>query len=208
MCTGLEIAGLALAAAGTATSMTAAKQAQSRMEGTIQSQLAAQRGFQQQATPLFQRSLEESSPANVGRQISAGEQSAADLYTKLRSLPMGQSALPQDTQSQLRTEQTIKQQQGAQAGLQGYQASNLSQWLKDLETQNRLGVISNLSQSSAQTTPYMLSAAQNSTANLAGLGSLLGTGGSLLGMYGALGQYLKPQPKPTQSAPTGAFPWP
>jgi len=205
---GAEVAalvGVAASAAGTGLSMAGAAESRDRMNRTIEQQLAAQQQFQRQASPVFQQSLQESTPQRVQSQIDLGSQSASEMYNRLRSLPTGTSSLPTDDRTQSQTQQKIQQQQGAQAGLQGYQASSLAQWLKDLETRNQLGIISNLSQGQANITGPLLNYAQQAGAGLAGVGSLLGTGGSLLGMWGALksGQQQQGSPghPPTDNSP-------
>ena len=207
MCTGAEAAaaasiiGAATAAAGTGVSIDAAREARDRMEQQLRGQLAKQTDFQRQATPLFQASLAESTPTAAREQIGRGESEAAQLYRQLQAVPGSSAASPlaENALVNARTQQQIGQQNRAQAALQGYRNFSLQQWLKDQQARENLGIVSNLSQSSAALTPYLLQGAQNSTQNLAAVGSLLGTAGSLAGVYGSLYPYLQNQ----QGTPQG-----
>ncbi len=98
-----------------------------------------------------------------------------------------------------RTQARIGQSNQAQATLQGYGNLTLQQILANQRAQQNLGVISGLASSRSEITPYLLQGAQQKGQNLAAVGSLLGTAGSLAGVYGGLYPYLnapKPQPSP------------
>jgi hypothetical protein len=195
------VAGLAASAAGTGLSMAGAAKAQDAMEKQIQNQIAYQQSLQARATPVFQRSLQESSPEQVGRQMKQGEDQANALYRDVQSLPLGSALSPisEGQQRDTRTRDVIAAQNQAQAGLQGVSGMQSQQWLKNAEAQNQLGVFSNLANSSSQATPYLVQLAGHAGDSLAGLGSLMSTAGTLGAMYGAskggLGSIVKPKGK-------------
>lgn len=188
MCTGAEVAvigGALASAAGTGVSLSAASAARSRMDQTLRNALVQQEGFQRQATPLFEQSLAQSTPLAVQRQLGEGAAGAGELYRNIQNLPLGTSSLPFDAG---RTRPVIEQANRAQAAVQGFGNFSLQQWLKDLEARNRLGLVGGLSRGAAGTVPFQIQSAQNSTADMAALGSLLSTAGSLAGVYGATQQ--------------------
>jgi len=188
-----SVIGAALAAAGTGVSIANARATSERMNEVVRQQLAKQDVFQRQATPIFEKSLGESSPSAARGQLAQGSEDASSIYRQLAQLPASTASSPiqEDKLINARTQAQIGQQQGAQATFFFYGNFNLQQWLKDQEARRNLGVISGLSSSQAATTPYLLQGAQNQGQNLAAVGSLLGTAGSLAGVYGTLYPYLQ-----------------
>ena len=86
--------------------------------------------------------------------------------------------------SQARQNATNAAGQQANANLQGYSNYGFQQGLKDLSANSQLGLIGNQARSAESVLPYELQSAANADSGLASLGSLLGTAGSLAGLYG------------------------
>lgn len=192
----LPLIGLAISAAGTGVGMAANAKAKQRMDAQLTSALQRQDSFAAQGSQAFKKSLGMSDADTAKKNVQEGQTAAQQLYERVQALPQG-SALPapQDATVDARTQQQISLANLASAGLQGYPNMSLQQWLNNQNTQNQLGVISNLSNNAASIVPYQLQGAQASTADMAALGSLLGTGGSLLGMYGATAGVGQPKTK-------------
>jgi len=197
------IAGLALSAAGTAVSIANAKATQRRMNDIVGDQIGAAEGFQAQATPEFQRSLGATGAEATKRALAIGEQQALREYGEVAGLPAtAASPILSDTLVNARTQARIGQSQQAQAALQGYNNATLQQILANQRAQQNLGVISGMASSRSAITPFLLQGAQQQGQNLAAVGSLLGTAGSLAGIYGQLYPYLNPPPA-TGQPPAG-----
>lgn len=195
------IAGLALTAAGTATSIAAAKNTQRRMNDIVRDQIAAAEGFQQQATPEFQRSLGASGAEATKRALSVGEQEALRGYQDIAGIPTtAPSPILSNAIIDAQTQARIGQSQQSQAILQGYNNATLQQILANQRAQQNLGVISGLAGSRSAITPFLLQGEQQRGQNMASVGSLLGTAGSLAGVYGQLYPYLQ---QPGQQPPVG-----
>ena len=205
---GIEtIAGLALSAAGAGVGIANARATQERMNEVVKQQLQSAEGFQQQATPEFQKSLGATGAEASKRAIVAGSQEALQGYKDVASLPETTAASPilSDALVNARTQARVGQSQQANAALQGYQNLTLQQFLANQRAQQNLGVIGGLAGSRAAITPYQLQGEQNRGQQLASVGSLLGTAGTLAGVYGQLYPYLNPPPAqpPAQKGPTG-----
>jgi hypothetical protein len=168
------IAGLALSLAGAGTQEVASSNAQDAMNGVTQNEINQQNQFAQKGKQVFQQSLGQSTPAAANKQIQQGTQQAANSITQAQAVP-------------------LSAQESARQGLSNSAASNyygqsnypLQQYLKDLSANSQLGVIGNQSAQVARNFPVYLQQAQQSQNGLAGIGSLLGTAGGLLGMYSA-----------------------
>lgn len=198
------IAALALTAAGTGLSMAAAKRTQREMNEVVKQQLAASEDFQRQATPEYQKSLGASGSRAATQALAEGEREALSGYQAVQSLPPTTSPSPllSDSLTDVRTRANIGQANQAQAALQGYGNMALQSWLAQQGAQQNLGVISNLASSQARITPFLLANAQQKGQDMAAIGSLLGTAGSLAGVYGQLSPYLNPSPgNPPAAAP-------
>lgn len=190
---GIAALGALASLAGTGVSIAAARQARDRMNDVVRQQLQAAQGFQEQATPEFGRSLGSSGAVSARRDLVGGEQTALQGYRDIQGLPPTTAPSPflGDSLVNVRTRARIDQANEAQAALQGYQNLALQQALANQRAQQNLGVISGLAGSRAEITPYLLQGAQQQGQNLAAVGSLLGTAGSLAGVYGQLYPYLK-----------------
>lgn len=190
-----EIIGLALAAAGAATSMSAASSAKSNMNKEALAQLKLQEDFKKQAKPVYEESLRLGSP-DVARQVAAEGASAAEgRYKAVAGTPGGTSPLPVDEQ---RVQGIVGPQRQAYAQQQGYSDVALQQWLKNQQASSQLGVISNLASSASGNSGILTQLAGQKSAGQAGLGSLLSTAGNLAAIYGGVNQRraLSTQPTP------------
>jgi len=165
------------------------------MNQVANSELAAQNQFAKQGQGVLANSISKSTPQTYQQQQGIGAKAAEDAYQGLQANKPGQLAL---TGSQINpntqaaaTENNLVQgrvnnQNQAAANLQGYNQAGLSQNLKDISADTQLGQIGTFAQQRANLLPLQLQAAQNSQSGLSGIGSLLQTGGGLLGLYGAI----------------------
>ncbi len=193
----LAAIGTIASAAGTGISIANARATQQRMNDIVNRQTQAAQEFQRQATPEFEKSLGASGAEASRRALDVGQGAALAGYQGLHSLPptSAPSPLLSDALVNARTTARIGQSDQAQAALQGYGNLASQQFLANQRANQNLGVISGMAGSRSAITPYLLQGAQNQGQNLAAVGSLLGTAGSLAGVYGGLYPYLQ-TPKP------------
>lgn len=190
------IPALAASALGTGLSMTASSEESSAANQAAQNEVALQDQFAKQGKNVFEQSLSQSTPQAVKSQMQQGQQEALQNYAQLAQqggLPgqgLSQPANASAEQSQA-TENAIvggKVGQGQQASsaLQGYGASDVAQWLKDLQAKTQLNQIGTFAQQNENTLPLQLQQAMSSQSTLAGIGSLLSSVGGLGSLYGAV----------------------
>lgn len=194
MCSGLEVAGLLASVAGSGLGVAGSIGEKNAMNSATANELARQQNYAKQGQQVFQDSLNQSTPDAVKHQMDAGQQQALQEYQKLQSQPVpfgvGSGSLNPNlgnvgTQNAL-VGARVGQQNSANAALQGYGTSDVAQSIKDLSARSQLGQIGNFSQSSENVLPLELQAAANKNATMKGIGSLLGTAGGLVSLYGAL----------------------
>lgn len=185
------LAALALTGAGAGTQLYAQNKAQGAMEDATQSELRRQREYQTKADQVFRQGLRQSESGTAEQQIAQGQKQALDA-TRSASLP--RLALPTTTNRPGQTTgnqanvsyvgQDARNTMGslANANLKGYGNYGVQQGLGNMDINNRLGVINNMSQRSQAVLPFELEQARNSQAMLQSLGSLLGTAGMLTGI--------------------------
>lgn len=187
------LAALALTGAGAGLGVDASIGERNAMNNAVNQQLAAQQGFQKQATPVFQQSLGASTPQAMQGQQQAGQQQAAAATRNAALQPLASPSLPFSnpaTNISYQGQQAKNaQQQGASAALRGYSNIGLQQALKDLSANSQLGLIGNQARSSASVFPYLLQGASQSRSGEASLGSLLGSLGTLTGLGSAAGLF-------------------
>lgn len=186
---------LLISALGTGLSMTANTEEQNSANKAAENEINLQNQFAQQGKNVFENSLSQSTPQAVQKQINQGQQTAANQYAALQSQGLPGASLntesnPQPQQSQA-TENAqvgakIGQQNAASAALQGYNASDVAQYIKDLQAKTQLGQIGTFAQQSENTLPAQLQQALQSQSTLSGIGSLLSSLGNLGGIYGAI----------------------
>lgn len=180
MCTGLELAGLAATVAGTGISMASSAKAQRAMNQQALSALAAQEGFQRQATPIQKQALQDVGAAQTQRRLSDVVQQTRPIYDQVAAGSQGRSVLPVDN---VRANQVISQSRDAAAANSAYSDVALQNWIKQQRAGQQLGVISNLANSQASMAPVLTQLAGQKSANMAAVGSLLSTAGGLANIY-------------------------
>lgn len=188
MCTGIEVAsliGVATAAAGTGVSMKASADARSASNKVIENSLLQQQQFQKEASPLFQQSLAGSTANEANRNIQTGADESRSLYNTISKVPQnsGTSPLPVDEQ---RLAGQVSQSRENAAQAQGYANMGFQNWLRNQNAFRNLNVISGLASSAAAPTATLAQLAQQKSAGLAGIGSLMSTAGNLAAIYGGL----------------------
>lgn len=183
--------GTALAAAGTGVSMAGAAQSRKAMNQQVVAGLKRQEQYQKEATPIFNQSLEDSSREKFDAARRAGEAQAQAGYEEQGALPGDKNPLPTDAS---RAKLQTKQSRATAAAGEGYREGFANQGTKNMEANRRLGVISGLAGGSAQTTGILTTLASQKGADMAGIGSLLSTAGSLAAMYGAVNSAKAPPP--------------
>lgn len=185
---GLETAiALALAAAGTGVSVAGQRRQQRDMNDALRASLAEQDEYQRKTTPIVEQNIEASGSGPAMSDISMGAQNAAELYRRLQALPVsGEPSPVTDQIVQTGLNERVNRANLAQAGLQGYNEQAFQQWLRNQNVGNQLNVLTNFSRGSAATTPYRIQNAQQRGQDLAAIGSLLSTAGTLGGIYSAV----------------------
>jgi hypothetical protein len=188
--------GIALSAAGAGYSVYSSIQAANEQEDIIKRQIAQQEEYQKQATPLFEESVSGSGADKVAAAKNAAKASAAEAYRRATQMPVSTSTARNTLSpvNQGRLDAETEQAIGASAELQGFQSALSDQGLNNAEVARQLGVISNLSASSAQTTPYLTNLAAMNGAQGQAIGSAFTTLGGLTGMYGALNRAASANP--------------
>ncbi len=174
-----EIIGLALAAAGTGVGIAGARQSAKAMNNQVKAGLEQQEAYQKRSTPFFEQSLAatEKTPESMAAAEARAQQtySQAEFSDKIR-LPVDKERAALETRTTRRT--------AAQG--QAYRGAKNDWQLTDANSQANLGVISRLAGDSVQTNNILTSLAGNRGADMASMGSLLSTAGSLAAMYGAI----------------------
>lgn len=184
------IAGLAASLIGAGLSASAASSEQNAQNNAVKQELLRQQGFAQQGQKVFANNLAASTPQATQSGIQTGANQAANAVQLARAVPLslGQSvSIPgQDSYSQATSARTALSDQ-ANAANQGYNQFAVQQALRNLLSNQQLGVIGQASQSSGGILPYEVQQAGQSSAGQAGLGSLLSSLGGVLGLGAASG---------------------
>lgn len=185
------LVGLALAGVGAGISEKASSDERDSMNNVMNQEQAQQQQYQKQATSVFNNSLANSTPAKANQQIGQGANQALQEYTKLQASPLSSAtsplglSTPQGAIVNSATQANRALQNQSAAGLQGYNNWNTQQNVSNTLSNANLGLISGQAQQAAAYLPQELSLAQNSEQGLAGLGSLLGSAGQLVGVGSA-----------------------
>lgn len=181
------IIGAIASLAGTALSYKAASDSRSAMNKTQQDTLDYLAGQQKKGTDVVTQAVQNAGAKTGQQQIQQGASDLATQYAKVQSAPTSTSSTGSSSGDlSVRDKAETTNASGAQAKLGGYSNFSLQQWLNQLNSANQLGVINNQSRTATSTLPIQLAAAQQSGANLAGLGGLLSGAGGALGTYGAV----------------------
>ncbi len=174
--------GLALAAAGTGVSVAAANKSRRAMNDQVSAGIRRQEAYQKQATPIFNSSLEESGVDRFGKTAREAEGQALGDYEQSSLVPDGTNPLPVDND---RLKLQVARSRTVAARGEGYQEGFNKIGLGNADARNQLAVISRLAAGSAANTGILTQLAGSSGADMAGIGSLLSTAGSLASLYGA-----------------------
>lgn len=195
------IAALGLGLGGAGVDMYANNQVRNKMNSDTSAELARQKQYQNQASNVFDQSLNKSTPQAANQQIGQGQQQLAGLINQVQGVPLSAS-MPSfgDTNSQT---QQAKQGMSNKAAstLGGYGNFGLQQNIKDLQANSQLGLISGQARQSANVLPYELQQAQNSEQGLQSIGSLM----SMAGMLAGLGGMMMPAGAALPASQTGAW---
>lgn len=212
------LVGLGLAAAGTGLEMAGAKKAQGAENDQVAQELLRQKGYQQQATGVFNQSAGQSTSENAQKQMADSAQGSQSQYAQLQASPLNQqsaSIAAQDPVTQARTQALIGQANTVQARLGGYGQWETNQQVKNLLAANQLGIIGGNAAQSARINPYEVQQASHAGDTMAGIGKLLGLAGSAVGAGGGLwsglatsaagigGQVMAPQQSSMPASPYG-----
>lgn len=182
---GLELlAGLGLSLAGTGLGIAASQQDQSVMNAKVSDELTRQQGYQQKANQAFQASAGQSGADTTKATLDQGAAQQKSLYQSLQSPSLGTGTASLDPVTQAATNASIGASNDARSKLSSYGGLDLQNYLRNLGTSQKLGVIGNQAQQSEGVLPYEIQQAGHSGDMLAGVGSGLSALGSLAGLYG------------------------
>lgn len=179
--------GAALSAAGAGAQIAGASESRSAMNSTMDAFSAREKGLQKKGDTLVQNSLADSTLKASQDQMAQGEKTALDNYSKLEATPLASGSFGAVNPSDPLQSGRISQSNQANANLQGLSEYQLQQHIKDVLTGAQLGVIGGFAQQNAGVLPYQLQDASQAGAGLSGIGSLLGTAGSLAALGGGMG---------------------
>lgn len=191
-CSGLEIAALALAAAGTGASIYGGQQAREAMDDKTRAELLRQRGYEKENKATFAESLKGATPESAKQQIDSGEAKALAEYEKQAAIPIaatsGLSVAPAANQA-VDTERNAgfgRLIGRPNATMQGFNNYTLQQFIKNAMANRQLGVTGHLSQSSQDVLPLELQGAAHAGDTMQGIGSILSALGGVAGVAGGL----------------------
>lgn len=181
--------GAALSAVGAGTQLAASSKAKGQMTDVMNAQQAEQRKLRQQGSEVFDKSLALSTPDAAKQQIGQGQDAYRTAAQNTLAVPLG---LPNNATTS--TDAAANQARAslgadAMANYAGYGQLGQEQSIKDRAAQSQLGVINSQSQYANSLLPGELTAAQHSYDGLSGIGSLLGTAGTLTGLANAAGLF-------------------
>lgn len=196
-CTGIEeaalIGGLALSAAGTGTSIAAGQQQKNQMNAATEADLQAQQQYQKQGQSLLNENIAKSTAPVAQSNVDTGTQQTSDAYSKVNAVPLTSSAGNSAIGSGQTSNNIVGQDAKAQtqlsnslaAPLQGYNDWQVGQWINNLQTNTALNQLNTNAANRNSVLGLQMNDAQSDAAGLGGIGSLLGTTGGLLSLYGA-----------------------
>lgn len=187
--------GLALSAAGTGVGAVANANTARAENNTVNDELNAQRLLQQKSTNIFNQNLNQgNSAADANSQIGATQAAQNKNYAALNAQPAtgGQSPVSIDPVVQARADASTQQQGNNSAKLQGYSQWGVNQAIQNMLAGQQLGLVNNQSQQLASTLGPRLQQAGQAYSGLSGVGSLLGTLGSAVGVGGSVAGWGQP----------------
>jgi hypothetical protein len=174
-------------AAGAGLQISAANNETNAMNSAEQQALAQQQQFTKEAVPDVTKNVTASAPASVTSQIQQGAADQLAKYSQLQQQPQttAPSATPTNRVVSAGSGATVNAANQAAAKLAGYGTWENAQNIANQNVANKLGVINTESAGWGQVLPSVLSQAQGSAAQTAGIGSLLGSAGGIAGTYAA-----------------------
>lgn len=171
--------------AGTGLSIAGQEESKSAMNDAAQAELTRQQGYGKKGQGVFQESLAKSTPGAARQQMQQGQQQALNEYAKVQDvpssvMPSGSADPTADKVVQARTGMSNQ----ASAGMQGYNAFDVAQLIKDLQARTQLGQIGSFAGASEGVLPLEMQQASQKGSTLSGVGGILNSLGGL-GMMGA-----------------------
>jgi hypothetical protein len=188
----LALVPLALAVAGTAVSVAGQQKAARATAAARSKSVQQQKTLQRQADQVFNKSLDDSTPANANAEMAAGKQARMSVWNDLKSAttPIA-SALPatQTTTSNPTGAATARSAGGANAlnnlnanakATEGsYQDWNTAQAIKNADASRKLATINNFAGANASLLPTELGVATEAGDQLSGWGSIVSALGTI-----------------------------
>lgn len=215
--TGIDVASivsLVAAAAGTGLQMHAASEEKNAQEKAVQDEMLRQSQYQRKATQEYQNSVMKGTPEQVKRNmVSDTATREAELNKATNASLGGSSALPTSTETQKAGQvQQGQESAAARAKMGAYSDYDLEQWIKNLRSQQRIGMLGDFAGHSQNILPFALQDAARSHAtermggqllgalgSLAGAGSAAGGVGSLMSLLGTAASTSKPMETPVSN---------
>jgi len=206
MCYPVAIA-LALTAAGSAAQAAGARRAAKAMAGARTAESIRQKGFQDQATQVNDQSLSKSGRASTDADMKAAKDArAADAAAATAEVRKPIEASGENlagdqsgnqvmlTEGDLQAARNLgfaNQQGAAKADMLSFNDITFQNAINNMRSGQQLNTLSNFMRGSSNVLPIELEAASQKGNNLKTLGSLLTTGGSIVGMGAGAGWWDK-----------------
>jgi hypothetical protein len=178
---------LGLQGLGTGLGLYSAFKTKDAMNDVLNAELARQRGYQQTGQRELDAAVAQASPEAYKRQIATGAQDARQSYQQAQPLLNASGFVTPTMQkgaSDSRAGSDIRRSQEAGAQMQGYNDAAVQQAIEQLKAKTRLAQNAQFAANSEAVLPAELQSASQKYSGLASLGSLAGTAGGLLGLYG------------------------
>lgn len=180
------IIGLALTAAGTAASSVANSEATSAENKATDNQLSQQQALQKKATGLFNQNLPGNTQQAAQSQIGSANTQLQNQYKQAALAPLTPTANPINVSPvvQARADQSTQQQGAANAQNQGYSQWGVNQAIQNMLAGQQIGLVNNQASQLYGTYGANMNQAAQSSSGLSGIGSILGTLGTAVGVGG------------------------
>ncbi len=187
----LALLGLAAAAAGAGLQVAGTQKSAHSMNQKTLDELARQRTLQGQAQEEYAKSLTQSDRPTADAQMQKGTEQRESAYNQLQQMPLttnGQSVLTNSTPAvNLRDVAQMQLSNRSRAKLGGYETWVLDQAVKNMRTNQQLGVLNQQAVRSQNVLPLELQNAAHAGDNLSGIGMGVGALGSLLSLGSSVG---------------------
>jgi hypothetical protein len=177
----------AASAAGAGLQISSANTETKNMNNAVAQQLAQQQEYGKRAQAQVQPNIQKSAAPSAQAQIQQGAADQLAKYSQLQQQPQttAPSATPTNRVVSASGGAATNAGNQAAAKLAGYGTWENAQNINNQNVANQLGVINSESAAAGQVLPSVLSQAQGSAAQTAGIGSLLGSAGGIAGTYAA-----------------------